>query len=227
MLKLHIRGYQCRHILVGCTETDGYAHMLKAYSNDPAALQDMTLLGAKPFEHQLAALPVKKITMPTLFHETKAIASDFEIQSDSIRLRHDSKSNFNPTSGVFTPASQTPAPVTPRYSPREIARRIATPAIPSMRDRTISVTSSSAVSEAPAAPTTGTNVAPAAKAWSSIAQRSAHLPFKDLARLPPEPKMAGPVVRQNKYEQRLDPHMDYDHERVFEVSTVQKSNLQQ
>jgi hypothetical protein len=191
--------------------------MFERYSRDATALQDMTLVGAKPFEKQLAAIPIRKITLPALFSDTTAFAGELDAHGDPVRTRHDSRSNFNPNSGVFTPASQTPAPVTPRFSPHNLGGRVATPIIPQGRD-TESVTSSSAISEAPPIAPAATNVAPPAKAWSSIAQRSAHLPLKDLTRPAPEPKANGPVVRQNKFEQRLDPHMDYDHERVFEVS---------
>ncbi|SMY21158.1 unnamed protein product [Zymoseptoria tritici ST99CH_1A5] len=224
MLKLHIRGYQCRHILIGCAETEGYAHMLDRYSSDRAALQDMTLLGAKAFEHKLAHLPMRKITLPPLFRKSH---TGSEAKGDPTRERHDSKTNFNPTSGVFTPSSRTPVPVVLLPDGRKVGGRAVSPAVSSARGniRSSSSASSSAISDAaPRSSTVKKAVPVAPNAWSSIAQRSAHLPFKDLTRPAPEPKLSGPLIRQNKYEQRLDQHMDYDHDRVYELKKLKLCN---
>lgn len=215
LLKLHIRGYQCRHILFGCSHDNGFARVLETYSMDQAALRDVTLLEGVPFEKELAELPFNTTKFPGIFRDSKI---NNDLMSES-RSRVDSIRSFNPTSGVFTPSSQTPAPTPPAISSRLGPSRVGSPAlsIPN-RDvltRSSSIASSSAISDVPVS----------AGGWASIAAKNAHRPLKDLPKPASEPrKVSGPVIRQNKHEQRLDVHMDYDHDRVYALKQLKLCN---
>lgn len=219
LLKLHIHGYQCRHILFGCSHDNGFARVLENYSMDQVALRDVTLLEGVPFEKELAGLPHNKTKFPGIFRDSKININGVDLLTDA-RSRHDSRSSFNPASGVFTPSTRTPAPTPPAISSR-LAPRTGSPALPTpIRDvltRSSSITSSSAVSDAPAVSSGGGG-------WASIAARAAHRSFQDLTKPAPEPKIVGPVIRQNKNEQRLDAHMDYDHDRVYELKKLKLCN---
>lgn len=220
LLKLHLRGYQCRHILFGCSHDNGFARVLEKQSFDVAALRDVTLLEGVPFEKELAELPHNKTKFPGLFRDTKININGIDLLTDNNRSRHDSRSSFNPASGVFTP-SQTPVPTAATLSSR-LGPRVGSPAlsIPTrdVATRSSSIASSSAVSDAPVT-SNGSG-----GGWAGIAARVAHRPFQDLTKPAPEPKLSGPVVRQNKLEQRLDEHMDYDHDRVYELKKLKLCN---
>ncbi|CZT23612.1 uncharacterized protein RCC_09326 [Ramularia collo-cygni] len=224
LLKLHVRGHQCRHILFGCSHDNGYARILEKYSMDQLALRDITLLEGVPFEKELVQLPHNKTKFPGIFRDTKININGIDLLTENTRTRHDSRSSFNPASGVFTPFSQTPARTPPAVSSR-LGPRVGSPALSiPIRDtltRSSSVTSSSALSEAPA---NSNGNGGAANGWASIAAKAAHRPLQELPKPAPEPKLVGPVVRQNKLEQRLDPHMDYDHDRVYELKKLKLCN---
>lgn len=190
---------------------------------DEAALQAVTLLEGVPFEKELAALPHNRTKFPGIFRDRKIEINGVDLLTDA-RSRHDSRSSFNPASGVFTPSSRTSAPTPPAVSSR-LGPRIGSPALSvSTRDvltRSSSIASSSAMSDAPPIVNGGGN---GNGGWASIAARVAHRPFQDLKKPAVETKVIGPVVRQNKNEQRLDAHMDYDHDRVYELKKLKLCN---
>lgn len=220
--ELHVPNYQCRHILYGCSRSTSTARMLESYSMDEDVSSRVTLLEGIPFGEDFEALPYEKLRFDNIFRDSQLKFGPADVMTDNPRIRQDSKSAFNPTSGVFTPASRTPAPETPLFSPLT-GPGVSSPAISNRNDltRTNSVASSCAVSEAPQSGGGG-----AGGAWANIARCSKNLPFKDLTRPPPEPKakITGPVVRQNKDGQRVDAPMDYDHERVYELKKAKYCN---
>jgi hypothetical protein len=115
---------------------------------------------------------------------------------------------------------QTPAPITPLYSPKSGA--IGSDATSSMRGdrtRTNSISSSVAVCETPVS--NGTSMA---GGWAGVARATAHLPFKDITKPVVEKPVAGPVVLQNKAGQRLDKQMDYDHDKVYRLKQIKLCN---
>lgn len=226
LLELHLRGYQCRHILFGCSHDNGYARTLEKYSMNPEVLRHVTLLEGVPFEKELIQLPHKKTKLPGLFRDTKININGVDLLTESTRLRHDSRSSFNPASGVFTPFSQTPARTPPAVSSR-LGPRVGSPALSlPIRDaltRSSSIASSSAVSDVQIT-ANGGGGGGGSGGWASIAAKNAHKPLQELPKPAPEPKVIGPVIRQNKHEQRLDPHMDYDHDRVYELKKLKLCN---
>ncbi|KAK4632234.1 hypothetical protein CLAFUW4_03515 [Fulvia fulva] len=224
--KLHIWNYQCRHILFGCSHDNGFARLLEGYAFDDEARSRVTLLEGVKFEKELAKLPFNKKKLDGLFRESKINLTPPDLLTDLPRDRHDSKNSFNPASGVFTPASRTPVPDTPLYSPKTLPPPGITTPAPSVRGdltRTNSIASSTAVSDTPAvaAPTGGTR----GGGWANVARASAGLPLQDLTKKPSDAKIAtGPVIRQNKDGYRVDAHMEYHHDRVYELKKMKYCN---
>lgn len=183
-------------------------------------LSRVTILELKPFEnHDMAKLPFDKKKLEGVFRDShKPLPNLPDIQTDM--LRKDSKNAFNPQSGVFTP-QQSP------FSSRPVLPTAAPSPAPSLRadlTRTNSHASSSAFSEVPSVTTNSGNGG--GGGWANIARASSHLPYKDLTQkpAPPETKITGPVVRQNKFGQRIDVEMDYNHEKVYELKKMKYCN---
>ena len=216
---MHVLNVHCQHVLFGCSHDNGFARLLEKYALDDFVRPRVTLLEGVPFEKELACLNYNKHKLDGVFRDSKLIVNPPDLLTDFPRGRQDSKNtSFNPASGVFTPASRTPAPQTPVFSPRS-GPGFASPA-PSARGepmtRTNSIASSSAVSEALSIPKEKENVG--SGGWANIARASASLQFKDLTRAAlPEAKITGPVIRQNKAGQRIDVNMDYNHDKVYEL----------
>lgn len=177
----------------------------------------VTLLQGVPFEKELVALPYHTKKFDGIFRETKINLNMLDLLTDMPRLRQDSKSTFNPASGIFTPGTRTPAPNTPTFSPRS-GPGFPSPAPLARCDlaltRTNSIASSNAISDTAAVPAGSGS---GGGMWANIARTSAHLPLQDLTRVSLEAKSTGPVIRRNKAGQRLDAEMPYNHDRVFEL----------
>ncbi|CAK4030169.1 Hypothetical predicted protein [Lecanosticta acicola] len=233
--ELHIWNVHCQHILFGCSHDNGFARLLEKYALDAFVAPRMTLLEGVPFEKELVALDTYKTTkFEGVFREAKVVVAP-DLLTDFSRGRQDSKNAFNPTSGIFTPASsRTPAPQTPLFSPRSgpgVASPAPSASVSTRREpmtRTNSIASSSAVSESLSTGISKESVTSSATGgsggWANIARASATLPYKDLTRPAPEPKIAGPVIRQNRAGQRLDPDMAYDHDKVYELKKQKYCN---
>lgn len=182
----------------------------------------LSLLELEPYENQaLADMPFQRKKLEGIFRDShKFLPNAPEVQIEM--TRKDSRNPFNPQSGVFTPA-QSP------FSSRPVVPAVMPSPAPSLRNdltRTNSHASSSAISEVPSVATNGGSVG-GGGGWANIARASAQLPFKDLTSKPtppPEPKITGPVVRQNKHGQRIDVEMEYNHEKVYELKKMKYCN---
>ncbi|KAF7187199.1 hypothetical protein HII31_11454 [Pseudocercospora fuligena] len=220
--KHEVYNYQCRHILFGCSHDNGFARHLERYTDDDATVAKVTLLEGVPFEKELQTLPYPQQKFPGLFRESKIVVNSVDlVTADFSRLRHDSKNNmnvFNPNSAVFTPPSQTPAPATPALSPKTLG----SDALGSLRNDLTRTNSMSSVALSEAAPSVST---PTGGGWANIAKGSAHLPYKDLTKkVAVEPLPTGPAVLLNKYDQRIDVDMEYDHDKVFSLKKIKLCN---
>ena len=224
--RTHFYNQQCRQIVFGCSHDNGYARLLENYMHDDTGVGRVTLIGGVPFEKELDVLPFDQKTIPGLFRQTKINLTPPDLLSDTHRGRHDSKNIFKPASAMFTPpaSTATPAPSTPMYSPTTLSFREDSTRANSIASLPVSEPPVVAGASTPGPAPSSVPPIPSS-AWANIAKANAHLPLKDITKPPQvEPLHIGPRILVNKLDYRIDPVMDYDHDKVYRLKQAKYCN---
>ncbi|GAB7357770.1 hypothetical protein MBLNU459_g0419t1 [Dothideomycetes sp. NU459] len=188
-LEMHTYNFQCRQIILGCSDHEIYPRVLKKVSADKACHSRIVLLSGTPLDKDFAALPFLTTSMGTIFRNTKI---DKHGAIDYLPQYEPSVSDL--ADAALGPGLMTPPSSTPPYSSLSHSRLDHASSLTSYAShlRKTSVESSANCSD-PALPKSAT--------WASTAKKVAGLPVTTAARLPE--KDLG--IRRNKKGQRLDP----------------------
>lgn len=195
IFRLHLYDCHCRHTLFGCSHDNGYARLLEDVA-EPAIMNSITLLEGVPFEKEFSTLKSKYNT--TRFDGLFRATKINPYQ----QLYYQPQATSQLINHISTNPTPSPSPLAQYQSPYQPT-----------------------ISRTP--PTTNLSTSsmnPMASSWASTAISGAsRVASPPLA--PPPAAAVSNVIPRNRYGQRIDPPMKYDHNDVKRVKEIHMCNV--
>ena len=200
---MHLYDCHCRQILFGCSHDNGYARLLEDVA-DSSILNSITLLEGVPFEKELAQLKSKYQTtrFNGLFRSSKI--NIYQQNHNEIPVRH--RMNGLPDHQSHQSIGLPPPP-----APHDLSYH--SPYQSSIHAR-----------QGSTSPVNGGAANHSGSTWASAAMAAP--PY--VASPPPTPKPTQqgiPQVQRNRYEQRIDPIVQYDPNEVKRIKKLKMCNV--